>query len=381
MKIYEVVSIITYTLSKFFPKKKNRWIFGSWFGTAVSDNPKALFDYMQKYNPNIEKIWITNCPTEYQKLGCKVIKRNSLKSLKYILTAQVAVMNQGFGDFSAFNFLGGCYKVQLWHGIAWKKIVKDAYPQMTKFQLMIFQYINQYDLYIAPSLGYKKILINAFGAKDTQVLLGGQPRNEVLFDHEYCWDCKNLILNKIGQENKKIIVYMPTFRDKTSELFSFCNSMVASELLNLRGKDDFVIIEKMHYAAKKDIIKEEGTNIVYSLPNERAEVLLAAADILITDYSSCFFDYLIRNKPIVHFAYDYDYYKNKDRGLYYNIEDVAAGSIVYSEEKLAVAIAENLKNPDLEIKRRKIVREKYVTYENKNNCSIIIQHILKELNN
>ena len=49
---------------------------------------------------------------------------------------------------------------------------------------------------------------------------------------------------------------------------------------------------------------------------------MAASDILVTDYSSCFFDFLILDRPIIHFLYDYDYYKEKDRGLYYEKEGV-----------------------------------------------------------
>ena len=54
-------------------------------------------------------------------------------------------------------------------------------------------------------------------------------------------------------------------------------------------------------------------------------MFLAAADMLITDYSSCFFDYLITNRPIIHYLYDYDYYVKEDRGVYYDVMDVVAG--------------------------------------------------------
>ena len=107
MQLFEVVSLFTYGISKLIPKKKNRWIFGAWFGNAVSDNTKAFYDYVCSRNPKIEKIWIATDPSKVSLPGCIVVRRNSLKSLKYILTAKVAVMNQGFGDFSAYNFLGG----------------------------------------------------------------------------------------------------------------------------------------------------------------------------------------------------------------------------------------------------------------------------------
>jgi CDP-glycerol glycerophosphotransferase len=114
------------------------------------------------------------------------------------------------------------------------------------------------------------------------------------------------------------------------------------------------------------------------MPHLDAQTLLGAADILITDYSSCFFDYMIRNKPIIHFAYDYDYYKNQDRGLYYEIGEVAAGSVAYCQQDLFRAVEDNLIS-DVEHQRREKVREKFITYESPDSCKQIMEQIQKRI--
>ena len=101
MKLFELISLFTYSLTKLIPKKKNRWIFGAWFGTAISDNTKAISDYIENNYPEIEMIWITNYPEKISLKHGIAVKRNSIESLKYIVTAKVAIMNQGFGDFNA----------------------------------------------------------------------------------------------------------------------------------------------------------------------------------------------------------------------------------------------------------------------------------------
>ena len=58
MKLLDLMSTITYTMSKMIPKKKNRWVFGAWYGTAVSDNTKAFYDYINSNYPDIEKTTI-----------------------------------------------------------------------------------------------------------------------------------------------------------------------------------------------------------------------------------------------------------------------------------------------------------------------------------
>lgn len=375
MKSFEIVSILTYAVSKLIPKKQKRWIFGAWFGNAVSDNTKALYDYVRTYHPDIERIWVATDPSKVNLPGCTVVKRNSLSSLKYILTAKVAVMNQGFGDFAAYNFLGGSVKVQLWHGVAWKKIGSDACPELKGLHKRVFNLINHYDLYVAPSDEFSTILKRGFGAKQEQIVYTGQPRNQVLFDEDFCFESHKKLLDAINEIDKKIVVYMPTFRDSTSEVFSFCDSKIAPIISKLAEENNFVLIEKAHVKSGNKNEINLAENHIYRMPNEDAQVLLGGADCLITDYSSCFFDYMIREKPIIHYIYDYEYYKNKDRGVYYDIEDVVCGSVAYDITELMQAIQDNMQR-DIDKSRREKMRNKFITYESDENCKRIVDSIL-----
>lgn len=381
MKGCGIISLFTYTFSKIIPKKENRWIFGAWFGNAVSDNPRSFFEYVKINHPEVEIVWVINKVESEDIKGSIVVKRNSIKSLKYILTAKVAVMNQGFMDFCDVNLLGGCYKVQLWHGVAWKRIVRDAMPETKTVQQRLhrrlFGYINQYDLYIAPSEEQGKVLKTAFNAKEKQILYVGQPRNVVLFDKQYCQRAKEELQETLGTKGKKIILYMPTFRDGTKYVFSFGEEEIEKEVSLLAQKYNFVIVEKSHYKTTQRYraYKDYEKGCVHIMPTADAQWLLAAADVLITDYSSCFFDYLVRNKPIIHYIYDYEYYRTKDRGLYYKLEEVASGDCVYNTEQLKESIAKNIEDDNVNRDIRIKIKEKYINFECADNNEKIYEQI------
>ena len=374
-----LVSTVTKTLAMLIPKKKGRWIFGAWYGDRVSDNTKAISDYIVKNYPEIEVVWVTNNPDSVEEHRCKVIKRNSLASLKYILTAQVAFMNQGYADFSSISWLGGCISVQLWHGVAWKKIGEDA-AGFDRTLLSLSRYVSKYDYYIAPADNYAEILKSAFNVGNSKIIKIGQPRNDLLYSGEYCVECKKKIINDVGCGDCKIVVYLPTFRDNKVLSFSFLDEKV-KKVIEEYNFTNVLFIEKKHYVDIGRVAEAGSSEKRIILGNKYdTQDLLAAADILITDYSSCLFDYLITNRPIIHYIYDYEYYSDMDRGLYYDLDEVLCGDAPRNIDDLCKSIQNNLTNPSIYEELRKIRMAKYISYESNHNSETIVETILESIN-
>ena len=180
----------------------------------------------------------------------------------------------------------------------------------------------------------------------------------------------------------KIITYMPTFRDKDREMFSFEQLEQEERFQQILKKYNAVIVQKMHFVDEQknaQIRRESGGQRVFRTNDIAATELLAATDLLITDYSSCFFDYLLTDRPIIHYLYDYAYYEGQDRGLYYRKQDVVCGNVAENVEELLTAMENNLENPDMAANLRKQRREEYLTYESADSCKIIIEEIMKRL--
>ena len=178
----------------------------------------------------------------------------------------------------------------------------------------------------------------------------------------------------------KIIAYMPTFRDTRENTFSFSSLADNRRLTKILEKYNAVIVEKAHFVNQERHSKEtEMLGKVFILKDWDAQSLLAAADILITDYSGASFDYLLLERPVQYYLYDYHFYRDNDRGLYFSKEEVVAGDVAVNEEMLISDIEKNLKDPRRHQDLRGQMRRKYMCYDNAENNEIIYKQIQKKL--
>lgn len=371
----------------------NIWIFGEWFGNKCSDNSMYFANYVAAFgDPSLKLYWICNKGVDTSMLNKKieVIEKSSEKAIDLQKYAGVAVMNQGYDDFSnnGDNYLGNAITVNLWHGVMWKKIGFDAFPKtmLTKIYKITIRKTKNYSLFCSPSDEYKKFFSKAFCIDPSNSISTGLPRNEIFFYENKINKARDKLLirlNKMGinaMKDTKIIAYMPTFRDENSDSFSF-TSVQNKKLKKILIKYNCIIIQKAH-----EVNVNRGTGYgntinqrVINIDNIAPQELLAASDILITDYSSCFFDFLLLNRPIIQFVYDYDYYRNKDRGLYYDFNKVDCGAMVHNESKLIDAIEEGLQFPEKHELKRKKVKCEFMKYENKENCRKIYDSIIENI--
>ena len=272
-------------------------------------------------------------------------------------------------------------EAQLWHGIPWKKIGEDTKDKKSgvlhKISHRTFLFANKCDLYISPSDETRKVIKSAFLTDDTHILSVGQPRNEVLMDQNYCENAGRKLKNQFGN-CQKIVVYMPTFRDNSANVFSFLD--IADEVLPILKKHNAILLEKQHYIQyQRSGRAQDDSDRIINVENYETQDLLAAADLLVTDYSSCFFDFLLRDKPVIHYIYDYDMYKNKDRGLYYDLDYVSAGFAVKTKSDLLSRLEAALDGEDTESNIRKTVRERFDSYETPDDSKIIFNEILRHI--
>ena len=207
-----------------------------------------------------------------------------------------------------------------------------------------------------------------------------------MFDSGQIRNARKILEERIASElgtrveKIKIITYMPTFRDKASQGFSFSRLLEDERFLHLIDDYNIIIIQKAHEA---NIRRGEKFAVNYSdrilnIQDIQPQILLAASDILVTDYSSCFFDFLLLDRPIIFYMYDYLYYANKDRGLYFSKEDILCGLNPEKEDDLITAIQKTITKDEHSGMRQKI-KSKYMTFESENNCEIILKNIEDEI--
>jgi len=362
--VLKILGTVLYAFSFLFPRSKKTWVFGAWNGDNYSDNSKYFFEYVNNCTEDINPIWITKNTDVAKSLkfkGYKAFHVNTLQGIFYCLRAKYGIISSGNKDLNQY-LTGNMRVIQLWHGIPLKKIMYDDFlnqleTRYTKFLNWIFPYRKgKYSMLIATSAEVQDKMSSAFRVDKKYVKITGFPRNEAFSKtHE-----NSVLFEEIASHRnagKSIGIYLPTFRDNNPD--SFINYIVSSfkDLDEKLGSINCIIYVKMHYMHlsfldEKNIEFNNIRVIQDSEVNSDIYPILPVSDFLITDYSSIYFDYLLLNKPVVFFPFDFETYISASRELYYKYENVTPGAKAYNEKQLFSAISSTLTREDNYLKAR-----------------------------
>ena len=154
-------------------------------------------------------------------------------------------------------------------------------------------------------------------------------------------------------KDKKVILYAPTWRDNKFNEKGYIHELKVdfNKWRNILG-DEYVVIFKPHYLISNKFKDIKLDNFLFSF-DENVDIneLYVMSDLLITDYSSVFFDYAILNRPILFYMYDLEEYRDELRGFYLDINKELPGKITIDEDELLSVIKnENYKEYDEKLK-------------------------------
>ena len=207
---------------------------------------------------------------------------------------------------------------------------------------------GDFDNYIVSSEVSKRLIMATYGFKYNQFLTFGLCRNDYLYTKGTEYDLKESILKHVPYKVKKIILYTPTHRDNRfndddsnigKQLMGFDTDI--KELDSFLQKEGFFMICKIHPKQIKAIDKTslpKSISIFEANPKYGLAELMKISDLLVTDYTSGYFDYLILDKPVIFNLYDRNRYES-NRGLIFNhIESICAGEIIYNQNEFQIAL-------------------------------------------
>ncbi len=324
------------------PIKKKWIIFESFFGKSYSDNPKYIYEFISANYPGKYKcIWIVNKRKTNIPFRHKKVKRFSLRYYYYLARCGYIVFNSRQPVRTVKR--DGTVFLQTWHGTPLKKLVfdiDDISSATPKYKQQVYKQSRAWDYLIAANDFSSETFKRCF-LFDKTILKTGYPRNDILHspDRE---QIAAIIRNRLGiPKEKKTILYAPTWRDDefyAKGQYKF-ELQLNLDLLRKELSDDYVILIRMHYfiADSLDLSAMFGFAYNVSKYNDISELYLVS-DILITDYSSVFFDFANLMRPMLFFTYDLERYRDVLRGFYIDIEKEVPGPLVYTSEELIDAI-------------------------------------------
>lgn len=338
------------------PRFKKKWVFGSNMG--YSNNSKYLFLHINKYNKDINAIWLSDSRSvalSLRKLGLKSYYRFSLRGLFEAYTAKIFCYNSYASDiniYASFNAI----KVNLWHGVGIKNIefkiksgplVKILGGQTFLHKLKHLNFFVKPDFFLSTSPAMTKHFMECFRLKPKNIIINGYPRCELFFwteekltsyINQYESNDSICLLEKV-KLSQKTFVYMPTFRDSDSDFFDDVG--FDFEKLNLFLKEkNYLFLIKLHTATKINITEISLYPNVVLLENAMdIYPILPFTDILITDYSSIYYDYLLMEDKIsILYPFDYDKYISESRDLSMPYLDAVGDNLVYNFSMLLTAL-------------------------------------------
>lgn len=327
------INVIIDKLVILIPKNKKVWIFGAWLGQKYADNSKYLYEYV-KNKKDIKAYWITKNKDLYNKLKLNdknVLYYTSIKALYIRVTAGVVFYTNSLYDLGDICLHSRSYLVALWHGVPLKKLYLDGnyylnksnlYHKLATLKKYLFWDVKR-DLSIICSLNTLDSYKTAFNIKrNSSICSTGQPRNDIFLKTKNLDN--NILYNKYNAE--KIILYMPTFRTQKKAINKYnelLESLLKSErLCEILEKSKSKILVKSHYLMTKPNCKNNNIIFLDDQEIEDVQKLMLYSDILVTDYSSCFIDFAILNRPIIFLTSDINYYEKKENGFYYNYKEI-----------------------------------------------------------
>ncbi len=328
-------------------------LFSTFDGRSYGDSPKAIYEYMlsDERFEDYTFIWAFRNPKQFTFVldnpNTVAVTVNTKDYELACATAKYWVYNYRVSDH-IYPKDDQVY-IQLWHGTPLKRLgydinisdnamnskseIRDKY----KVDAEKFKYI------LAPSHFAAEKFISAWNLEevdktDTIVELG-YPRNDFLTNHTK-EDVKNLINELNLPLDKKYILYAPTWRDNQHQAgigYTYKTEVDFDKLRQELG-DEYIILFRAHYLVANSFDFDKYKGFVYNVSGVNdINHLYVISDLLVTDYSSVFFDYANLKRPEIFYMYDLEAYGNEIRGFYIDLDELP-GPIVKTEDELIKAI-------------------------------------------
>lgn len=358
-KIFIIVKIIAFFFINIFYKlfsiinKKNDILFLTENEENIKGNLELIYNQINLSN---KKIFSKNI---YVK---KYNKFNYIKELYYISKAKYIIIDNYVKILNLIDLSKQTKIIQTWHAglgfkaVGYARFGKNAGPHP------IYSSHRKNDYVIVDDEKLVNIYQEVFGIKKDKVIPCGIPRLENYLDQINIEKTSKELINKYPILNKKkVILFAPTYRGNGhNDAYYDINKLDLNEIEKFCIKNNFVFVIKMHPFINKKLIKTNNYANIIQLEKENINDLIYISDILITDYSSCAYEFSLFNRPIIFFRYDKEFYE-KERPLH-TLETFSKKQYEVINQKDILKILNELK--DLNI------NERFSNINKRNNKSI-----------
>ncbi|WP_214084034.1 CDP-glycerol glycerophosphotransferase family protein [Methanoculleus sp.] len=349
--VYDGVTLVFSALSRLVPKDEHKVLFFS--VPDLSDNAKYVYDKMLEsgFDKTYQLIWCV-----YSPVHANYVIRRSRAYLYHALTAKYIITTHGTPPWKSKNQVG----IELWHGLPLKTIgyfANTDYPNaVARFSAAqrLRRFANSVDYFITTSEFERLVFSSVFLINPRKILILGQPRCDALYRSGDSG--MNVLYRILGQEGipeKRVVLHLPTFREYDADASRrILEEILASEKFRRFVKDENLMFVCKPHSHDEDAFQAyNGEHIRILLNDDLRKAdntiydFLNVVDILVTDYSSVYFDFLHLNRPIVFYVPDIEDYRKQRGFILEPFRDWAPGDISTNVDELIEALASSLAGP------------------------------------
>jgi len=340
-RVYFPAMRAMFRLLRKLPADPNRVVFESGVGRQYADSPRYVYEELVRRGSGLKKIWAYRGKIHTQDQNTTSVLRLSVSYYFHLARAKYWVNNQNFPHYIVRR-PNGVY-LQTWHGTPLKRMLHDLttiHGRDSGYADRVTKAAQQWSVLASPSPFATAVMRSAFHYAGP-VIEEGYPRNDVFFRPEATAVAAS-VRRRLGiPAGKTVVLYAPTFRDDqgVGNRFRFTLPFDLAGFHEAMG-DEVVLLLRMHVLVRRNLkIPEEFSSTVLDVSNyPEIQELYLASDVLVTDYSSVFFDFANLRRPMVFFAYDLESYRDDLRGFYLDYETDLPGPVVTSEDALYDAL-------------------------------------------
>lgn len=315
------------------PIQMNKVVCSNFHGKGYGCNPKYIAEELRKKDSQLDIVWLVSGDYDFPE-GIRTVPFNSIEAIREMATARVLIDNQM--KFIGFLKRPDQFFIDTWHGaIPLKKIGYDNKYNRGSVKYFMRAHLNfsKIDLMTSNSKFCTDMFRRSFRYHGL-IVEKGYPRNDLFLREQS--EYKNKVCQKMNLPvDKKLILYAPTFRTgKSMEAYQMDYEKVLEQL-----GDDWLMLIRLHPQ-----LQNKSKNLTYTERIINATLypdmqeLMAASDILVTDYSNIMFEFALTKRPCYIYATDIEAYR-KERDYYFDIYDLPF-SIATTSDELITAIQE-----------------------------------------
>jgi len=341
----------------------------------ISGNLKAIDDRMAERG--LAKTW--NVSYSFQTVVEKSLFSFSWLKLVFLISKQDVIVLDNYAPlFSVLKLDSSVKVVQVWHSGGGFKAVGYCRFGKQGSPYPVGSCHKAYTHVIVGSKHLVKVFEEVFGVERAAIYPIGMPRQDQFLDMQRVSRVKERLFEEYPDlESKSVVLFAPTYRGSSQKYASYDYNQLDLEKIHRYCVDtDSLFLVKMHPFVKEQIqIPTEYQDRILDFTSYRdLNELFYVADILITDYSSAYYEYAMLIRPILFYTFDREFYE-RSRGVWQSVKEAAPGRVCDTFEELMAA----LRNKDYDLyKVKQFVEENFDTYSTNVTDTVLDQIICAE---